>query len=86
MISVIAKRRWPDVDSALSCLRKIGKRPKTSMEKRVKENTWVVEGSRDARTAEAIMAEFVDIEAGSLHKSINASVRIRKRIENIPRS
>lgn len=35
------------------------------MEKRVKENTWVVDGSRDASTAEAIIAEFVEIEAGS---------------------
>lgn len=39
------------------------------MEKRVKENTWVVDGSRDASTAEAIIAEFVEIEAGSLSRA-----------------
>jgi len=36
------------------------------MEKRVNEKTCVVDGRRDARTADAIMAEFVDIEAGNL--------------------
>lgn len=36
------------------------------MEKSVREKTCVVEGNREARTAEAIMAEFVDIEAGKL--------------------
>lgn len=36
------------------------------MENRVNENTWVVEGKREARTADAIIAEFVDIEAGKL--------------------
>jgi hypothetical protein len=36
------------------------------MEKRVNEKTCVVEGSREARTADAIIAEFVDIEAGNL--------------------
>ena len=37
------------------------------MEKSVSEKTWVVDGSRDARTADAIMAELVDMDVGSLH-------------------
>jgi hypothetical protein len=36
------------------------------MEKSINEKTWVVDGRREARTADAIMAEFVDIEAGNL--------------------
>lgn len=36
------------------------------MENRVNEKTWVVDGRREASTADAIIAEFVDIEAGSL--------------------
>jgi hypothetical protein len=36
------------------------------MEKSVKENTCVVDGRREARTVEAIIAEFVEIDAGSL--------------------
>jgi len=36
------------------------------MEKRVNEKTCVVDGRRDARTADAIMAELVDIDAGNL--------------------
>jgi hypothetical protein len=34
------------------------------MEKRVKLNTWVVEGRREARTVEAMRALFVEMEAG----------------------
>jgi hypothetical protein len=44
----------------------MGKRPKTSMENRVRENTCAVDGRREARTVEAIIAEFVEIDAGSL--------------------
>ena len=36
------------------------------MENNVREKTCVVEGSRDARTADAIIAELVEIDAGSL--------------------
>ncbi len=39
--------------------RKTGKRPKTSMEKRVREKTWPVEGRREASTVDAIRAAFV---------------------------
>lgn len=44
----------------------MGKSPKTSMEKSIRLNTWVVEGSREARTVEAITAAFVEREAGNL--------------------
>ncbi len=37
------------------------------MENNVNENTWVVEGKRDARTVEAIRAAFVESDAGNLH-------------------
>ena len=46
--------------------RKTGKRPKTSMLKRVREKTCVVVGSREARTVLAIRAAFVEREAGNL--------------------
>jgi hypothetical protein len=46
----------------------MGKRPKTSMEKSVREKTWVVEGSREASTVDAMSAEFVEIEAGRLYR------------------
>jgi hypothetical protein len=36
------------------------------MEKSVRENTCVVEGSREASTVDAIIAEFVEMDAGSL--------------------
>jgi hypothetical protein len=45
----------------------MGNRPNTSIENKVKEKTCVVDGSREASTADAIIAEFVEIEAGSLH-------------------
>jgi hypothetical protein len=44
----------------------MGKRPKISIEKSVNEKTCVVEDSLEARTADAIIAEFVDMEVGSL--------------------
>jgi len=44
----------------------MGNKPNTSMEKSVRENTWVVDGSRDASTVEAINAELVEIDAGRL--------------------
>lgn len=48
------------------CRRKTGKRPNTSMEKRVREKTCVVEGRREARTVEAMRAALVEREAGNL--------------------
>lgn len=60
------KTRWPLGDLARSCLRKIGNRPKISIENSVKENTCVVDGNREASTADAIMAELVDMDAGRL--------------------
>jgi hypothetical protein len=53
----------------------MGKRPKISIEKRVREKTWVVDGSLDASTAEAIMAEFVDMDVGSLYHMLALGVR-----------
>jgi hypothetical protein len=44
----------------------MGNRPNISMEKSVRENTCVVDGSLEASTADAIIAEFVDIDVGSL--------------------
>lgn len=44
----------------------MGKRPKTSMEKRESEKTCVVDGNRDASTVEAMRAELVEMEAGRL--------------------
>jgi hypothetical protein len=37
------------------------------MENSVKEKTCVVDGSLEASTADAIIAEFVDMDVGSLH-------------------
>jgi hypothetical protein len=48
------------------CRRKTGKRPKTSMLKRVRLKTWFVDGRREARTVLAMRAAFVDSEAGNL--------------------
>lgn len=67
-ISIMVSVRCPVKDLDLRCRRKIGKRPNTSIEKRVRENTWVVEGSRDASTVDAISAELVDIDAGRLQQ------------------
>lgn len=66
MVSTAVRIRWPRQDRARSSRRKIGSRPKISIEKRVKEKTCVVDGRREASTADAIMAELVDIEAGNL--------------------
>jgi len=66
--SAMVRARCPHGDRARSCRRKIGNKPYISMENKVSENTWVVDGKREARTAEAIIAEFVDIEAGKLWK------------------
>jgi hypothetical protein len=44
----------------------MGNSPYISMENRVKEKTCVVDGNLEARTADAIIAEFVEIEAGNL--------------------
>lgn len=68
MMSTIVRARWPCQDMDRRCRRKMGKSPNTSMEKRVNENTCVVEGRRDASTVDAINAEFVEIEAGKLCK------------------
>jgi hypothetical protein len=57
---------WPRHDRARSSRRNMGNSPKISMEKRVNEKTCVVDGSREASTADAIIAELVEMEAGSL--------------------
>jgi len=44
----------------------MGKRPNTSMEKREREKTCVVDGNREASTVDAMRAELVEIEAGRL--------------------
>jgi len=46
--------------------RNIGNSPKTSMEKRVKEKTCVVDVRRDASTVDAMSAALVDKDAGNL--------------------
>jgi hypothetical protein len=46
----------------------MGNRPKISIENKVREKTCVVEGSREASTEDAIIAEFVDMEVGSLYQ------------------
>jgi hypothetical protein len=66
IVSKMVRSRWLLQELTSSCRRKMGKRPKISIEKRVKEKTCVVEDSLEARTADAIMAELVDIEVGSL--------------------
>jgi hypothetical protein len=66
IISTMVRAKWPRQDTDRRRRRNIGNRPNTSMEKRVSENTWVVDSSRDASTVDAIKAEFVDIEAGRL--------------------
>ena len=64
--SAMVKVRWPGHEIDLSWRRKIGNKPKTSIENKVNENTCVVDGSRDASTVEAIIAELVEIDAGRL--------------------
>ena len=44
----------------------MGNRPNTSMENMVREKTWVVEGSREASTVDAMRAELVEMDAGRL--------------------
>ncbi len=58
--------RWPCHEIWRRCRRKTGKRPKTSMLKRVRLKTCVVLVSRDASTVEAIRAALVDNDAGNL--------------------
>lgn len=60
------RTRCPRQETWRRCLRKTGKRPKTSMLKRVKLKTCVVLGRREARTVEDIRAALVDSEAGNL--------------------
>lgn len=55
---------WPRQDRWRACRLKTGKSPKTSMEKRVREKTCPVVGSREASTVEAIKAAFVERLAG----------------------
>lgn len=62
----IVNARWRGQEWCLRCRRKTGKRPKTSMLKSVKLNTWVVEGNREASTVLAMSAAFVEREAGNL--------------------
>ena len=59
-------RRWPRHEMCRRWRRKTGKRPKTSMLKRVRLKTWVVLGSLEARTVEAMRAALVEREAGKL--------------------
>ena len=47
------------------CLLNTGNRPKTSIEKRVSEKTWVGLGKRDANTVDAMSAALVESEAGN---------------------
>jgi hypothetical protein len=65
-IRKIVSVRWSGQEWCLRCRRKTGKRPKTSMLNRVRLNTWIVDGSREARTVLAIKAAFVESEAGNL--------------------
>jgi hypothetical protein len=46
--------------------RNTGNRPNTSIEKRVREKTWVVDVSREASTVEAMRAALVERESGNL--------------------
>lgn len=74
MVRKMVRTKWLSQEWIRSCLRKMGKRPKISIEKRVKEKTCVVDGNLDASTAEAIMAEFVDMEVGSLYCTLDLSI------------
>jgi hypothetical protein len=69
MVSKTVSRRWLSQEWTSSCRRKMGKRPNISIEKRVREKTCVVDGSLEARTADAIIAEFVDMDVGSMRLS-----------------
>lgn len=64
------RSKWPRQEMWRRWRRKTGKRPKTSIEKRVREKTCVVEGRREARTVEAMRAALVDREAGNLYRSL----------------
>jgi hypothetical protein len=66
IVRTIVRTRWLNQDRTSSSLRKMGNRPNISMEKSVREKTCVVDGNLDASTADAIMAEFVDIDVGNL--------------------
>lgn len=56
----------PVQDVCRNCRRKMGNRPKTSMENSIKLNTCVVDGRREASTVDAITAALVEREAGNL--------------------
>ena len=63
--NITVRTMCPDQEIWRRCRRKTGKRPNTSMEKRVRLKTWVVDGRRDASTVEAMRAAFVEREAGN---------------------
>jgi hypothetical protein len=79
MTRTMVRITWPRDEVDRRCRRKIGKRPKTSMEKRVREKTWVVEGRREASTVDAISAELVEMEAGSLFVSASVQSSIKAK-------
>lgn len=60
----IVRRVWRGKEREWRWRRKRGKRPKSWMEKRVRLNTAVVVGRREARTVEAITAALVEREEG----------------------
>ena len=69
--SIIVRVICPLQLICLRYLRKTGNKPKTSIEKSTRENTWVVVGRRDANTTEAMIAALVESEAGNLIARIN---------------
>jgi hypothetical protein len=75
MVSKTVRTRWLDREWISSCLRNMGKSPKISIEKRVSQKTCVVDGSLDASTADAIIAELVDMEVGNLHACVSSVCR-----------
>jgi hypothetical protein len=70
IVRTMVRTRWLDQDRTSSSLRKMGNRPNISIEKSVREKTCVVDGSLEASTADAIIAEFVDIDVGSLEQTL----------------
>lgn len=62
----MVRSAWACQATCRKCRRNTGNNPKTSIENRVREKTWVVEVSREARTVEAMRAAFVERVAGNL--------------------
>lgn len=64
-IKPVVSNTWSGIETLRRCLRKTGKSPKTWMLNRVRLNTELVDGKREAKTVEAISAALVESDEGN---------------------